>query len=194
MAVNMSNKGILAFLAFLVATSAAVCIGSNGGPAAAHVVRVAGHGARMPLVMQRLSPSPFPSIGQPAPEKYPNAPITLNSLHRDSLGFVTLTWTIVYNGDDENFTVPRDLVSIYKYAGTSASAVTLTDEVGKVRYNPLRLEQSGSCICTSMPSIPLGIRNGESAVLNEVYKLPTNISSVTVSIPGYSPAKNIPVK
>lgn len=193
MPISMSSSSIRAFLVGLAATTATACVTAAGTPAAANVVRSAEHVTRTPVALQRSGPTPMPTIGQPAPEENPNAPITLNSLHRDSVGFVTLTWTIVYNASDDNFLVPRDLVSVYKYAGTSASAVTLIDEVGKMRYNPLRMDPSGTCICTDMPSIPLGLKDGESAILNEVYKLPANVNSVTVSIPGYSPAKNISV-
>lgn len=193
MPVSLSNKGIRAALTSLIATAVAVGTVAGQGHAAAQVAQGAVDGAHLPVALQRANPAPMPTIGQPAPEKNPNASVTLNSLHRDSVGLVTLTWTMVYNASDESFVVPPALVSVYKYAGTSASAVTLTDEAGKIRYNPLRMDPSATCICTDMPSIPNGLSKGQSAILNEVYKLPANVNAVTVSIPGYSPAKSIPV-
>lgn len=147
---------------------------------------------RPPVSMAKLSPAPMPTIGQPAPEGSPDAPVAINSLHRSSTNLVSLTWSMKYNGDSD-FTLPTNLVSVYKYAGSGSSAITLTDEAAKIRYNPLRADPSQKCICTNTSSIPNDLNKGESATFYEVFMLPSTTRSVTVSIPGYSPAKNIPV-
>ena len=183
-----TTRCIRAFLAGLVAASAV----ASTGAAARHATDTAQEDARLPVAMERLAPTPMPTIGQPAPEKYPDSPVTLNSLHRDSAGLVSLTWTVTNNGDS-NYVIPTEFVSVYKYASASASAITLTDETGKIRYNPLRMDPSSTCICTDTTSIPTGLDKGESAVFNQVYKLPTGVNSVTVTIPGYSAAKNVSV-
>lgn len=186
------SKGIRVALVGLVAASAVVATKAPGAQAA-ESVRSSRSDARLPVALNRLNPTPLPTIGQPAPEKEPDAPVTLNVLHRDSFGLVSLTWTMAYNGDTPDYLIGPNLVSVYRYAGASASAVSLTDEVGKIRYNPLRMDPSGTCICTDNPSIPNDLNKGQSAVFYETYKLPATVHSVTVSIPGYSPAQNVPV-
>lgn len=147
---------------------------------------------QLPASLTKLSPTPMPTIGQPAPESSPDAPVTINSLHRSSTNLVSLTWSMKYNGGSD-FTIPTNIVSVYKYAGSGSSAITLTDEAAKIRYNPLRADPSQTCICTNTSSIPNDLNKGESATFYEVFMLPATTKSVTVSIPGYSPAKNIPV-
>lgn len=158
--------------------------------------------AGLPIAMKlsAAAPSPFntaspmPSVGQaPAPEEWPDAPVTLNSLHRDSSGFVSLTWSVRNNGDSQ-FTLPAQWIStVYRYAPGPSSAITLTDESGKVRYSPLRMDPSGVCVCSDTTKLAASLDHGASAILTETYKLPAQVKSVTVSIPGYSAAKNVPI-
>lgn len=175
----------------LVATSTIVATMGPSDRAAASISQVSGT-PRLQTALQQRSPAPMPTIGRPAPEKWPDTPAAINSLHRDSSGFVTLIWTLTYNGAND-FTLPVEFVSVYKYAPAPFSAITLTDESAKIRYNPLRADPSGKCICTDNATVPNDLNKGQSATLYQVFKLPSNVTSVTVSIPGYSPAKNIAV-
>lgn len=186
------NKRSRALLAGLVAVSTvAATTGAADTATANRNQSAATH--RLPVALHKQSLTPQPTIGQPAPEEWPDTPVTINSLHRDSVGFVTLTWTMTYNGDTPDFSISTELVSVYKYAAGTISAITLTDESAKIRYNPLRADPSMTCICSDNSSIPRSLDKGQAATLYEAFKLPANVKSVTVSIPGYSPAKNIPV-
>lgn len=173
----------------------AVAVVASGPSAAASAVSAssaaASHLAR-PIALAPAGPTPMPTIGRPAPEKHPDAPITLNSLHRDKLGLVSLTWTLANNDQSESMNdPPSEVVNAYDYVGPTAGAVTLTDESAKVRYSPLRMDPGKTCVCTNGSAVPSTLANGQSAIYYEVYKLPLNVKSVTVTIPGYSPTKDI---
>lgn len=137
--------------------------------------------------------SPQPSLGQPQPESSPNIQVTINTLHRDSSGLVTLTWTIKNNGQEGFLNAASQFTSDYNYEGGTAAGITLTDESAKVRYNPLRAIPSNMCTCTVLAGLPTPLTQGESVVLFEIYKLPNSVSSATINIAGYSPLKNIQI-
>lgn len=182
-----------AFLSTLVAVTAvgATVMAASSSPAKA--ASTARHSV-LPVAMKlSQTPAPMPTIGRPAPEQSPDAPIALNSLHRDSSGIVSLTWTVQNNADDM-FNDPSDWVNgLYKYAPGYDTGITLTDETAKVLYRPLRADPSGVCICTDSSAVERVLDSGDYSIAYEAYKLPAQVKSVTVSIPGYSPAKNIPI-
>lgn len=150
-------------------------------------------GPRAHPVVLHQAPSPRPSIGAPEPEKYPGVEITINSLTRDSLGFVTLVWTIT-NNSNENFYVPGGWQGYtYTYADAPISGVTLTDETAKVRYQPLRIDPSRQCTCNSDADQITVMEHGDTSYYFQSYKLPANVKSVTMSLDGYAPAKNVPI-
>ena len=139
------------------------------------------------------NPPPLPSLATAQPEKWPKIQATVNWLRRSSSGLVTLVWTLKNTGT-ETFYPSAYFNGLYTtYKGESANGITLTDETGKVRYNTLRLE-SGRCVCTSFSQAPTSIAQNQEITMYEVYKLPANVSKVTVGIPGYSPAKNVPIQ
>lgn len=147
----------------------------------------------LPVALWRTAPTPLPTIGQPAPERSPKAPVTLNSLHRSSSGFTTLTLTISNDGYPQ-MPVPAEWNGDYTYAGGAVSAITLTDEAHKVRYNPLRIDPDQLCVCTDAGELTPMIGKGESYVIYATFKLSPGTSSVTVNLPDFTAAKDIPVK
>lgn len=180
---RMLGTALAAAAALLVApgpTQAAAPSVASARPAAMHVRLHAG-------------PTPQPSIGSAEPEKYPGISITLNSLHRDSSGIVTLNWTATSNGGEQFWANVPWVGDVYKYADAPASAVTITDEAAKIRYNPLRIDPRQLCMCQTTTSIPALEQQGQSVNLFQTFKPPATVDSVTVNIPGFSPAKDVPV-
>lgn len=177
-------------------TAATVLSVTVCGPASASLARQPQASSHSLPASMRLSPTPLPTIGQPAPEQSPNAPVTLNALHRTESGLVTLTWTITNRGYD-NYVPPTEWVGIYDYANVNGNApvsgITLTDEAAKIRYNPLRTDPDRVCICTNPGDQQAIQEKGGSEIMFETYKLPGSVKSVTVNIPAFSPAKNIPI-
>lgn len=149
--------------------------------------------ADTPAKAAATPPPPLPSLATAQPEKWPKIQASVNWLRRSSSGLVTLVWTLKNTGTEVFYPSAyfNGLYTMYK--GESANGITLTDETGKVRYNTLRLE-SGRCVCTSFSQAPTSIAQNQTITMFEVYKLPANVSKVTVGIPGYSPAKNVPIK
>lgn len=149
----------------------------------------------LPVAMKlsHATPAPMPTIGRPAPEKWPDAPVTLNTLHRDSYGAVLLTLTVQNNGDEQYSIPPGWYGAVFKYNAGVFNGITLTDESAKIRYYPLLAKPSGDCVCTVVGKISMVLEHGEYAVVYSVFKLPPNVKTVTVGVPDYSPAANIPI-
>lgn len=188
-----ASRFVRSLMVGLTVAAAVTAIGSSSAAAGA-VPGTPATGRHMALAWAPAGPIPMPTIGRPAPEKSPEAPITLNSLHRDKLGLVSLTWTLTNNDQSNSMDdPPSEMMNPYDYSGAKASAITLIDESAKIRYKPLRMDPGKTCICTNRSGIPYTLDNGQSAIFYEVYKLPTNVNSVTVNIPNYSPAKDIAI-
>lgn len=162
-------------------------------PAQAHAVRA--RPRALPVVVHREpppTPSAQPSIGAPQPERYPDAPVTINSLTRDSFGIVTAVWQVKYTGNS-SLQPSNDWQGLYTYADAPVSGVTLTDETGKVRYHPLRFDPRRECVCNSNADQPNPMDPGDIGYYTESFKLPMNVKSVTFTIASYAPAKNVPI-
>lgn len=187
----IKNRRIRILLACVTIASAAVGVSISEPAAVASARPARAHAQNLPVAL-RVSPAPMPTIGRPVPEQSPKAPVTLNYLHRTESGFVALTWTITNSGYDQ-YTRPADWVGIYNYANASESAITVTDEAARIRYNPLRIDPDRTCMCTDVGSMRVLQNQGQSEIIFEVYKVPENVKTVTVNIPGFSPAKNISI-
>lgn len=181
-------------LLFALAAILAVASTTETADAASVARRQVSHANRLPVLLQKQSPAPLPTLAQPAPEKWPGSSAKINYLHRDATGLVTLIWTMTYNGESDDFSVPEEMISAYSYNGGYISAITLIDQASKTRYNPLRADPSELCICSYGATVPRTLNRGQSATFYEVFKLPQNVTSATVDIPGYSPADNIPIR
>lgn len=151
------------------------------------------HRAALPVVLRTDAPTPLPTIGRPQPIKSPDIEVTLNSLHRDSSGLVTLTWSVRNTGSDPFYPNEVFTSDSYKYASPYISAITLTDESAKLRYNPLQTIPSEYCACTNTATVPSPVERDTPLTLYNMYKLPTNVSSVTVEIPHWTAVKNVAV-
>lgn len=203
----------------LLGVLCAAAVPMAAAPAAAHASTPAAAGPSreprraqaaqaLPYVLHRTTPrhapqapqqgggqraaTPRPSIGAPKPEQDPAAAITINSLTRDASGIVTLVWTITYTGETQ-FNTPTGWQSVYTYASAPVSGVSLTDETAKVRYQPLRIDPRRLCMCNSNADQPNPMRPGDIGDYYQSYKLPDTVTSVTVRLDGYAPAKNVPI-
>lgn len=149
-------------------------------------------GASVPKAVQAAEPTPLPTVTQPESTKYQYVHMSINSLHRDSSGLVTLTYTATNSGPGAYF-ANEDLVSPFSFRVPSSDKVTLTDEAAKLRYRSLQMIPSRNCTCTNLNTVPEAVNQGQQAIFFNTYKLPANVTKVTVSIPGNADAKNVPI-
>lgn len=146
----------------------------------------------VPKVVRAADPTPLPTVTQPESTKYQYVHMSINSLHRDSSGLVTLTYT-AFNSGPGAYYPNADLVSPFDFRVPSSDKVTLTDEAAKLRYRALQMIPSRNCTCTEVGHVRGGVNQGQQAIFFNTYKLPANITKVTVSIPGNADAKNVPI-
>lgn len=141
------------------------------------------------------TPPPPPVIATAAPAQHPGIKLAINSLHRDSVGVVILTWTVT-NNSKEGFTAGSGTFnSVSKYAGDGVTDVTLLDNDHKIRYHTLRDANTNYCVCTEMTVTGSHtiIDPGNSATYYDAYTLPSNVSKATVEIPGFVGVKDLPI-
>ncbi|MFF5260650.1 OmpA family protein [Actinomadura viridis] len=125
-----------------------------------------------------------------------NARVEIGSLRRSSEGYATLSWT-VFNDDSKTLNVDRVFTGLSLsegYFGFGVNGVSL--ENGKLRYRVLRDEDSnglGSSFTVMNPQVG-ELTQGESLTLTAMYKIPAEISTVTVDLPGFGKAQNVPVQ
>lgn len=147
----------------------------------------------MPPVRATGDPTPLPTLGQPKAQKAPDVQVTLNTLRRDPTGFVTLVWTVRYTGSD------RLLLNHYfgdrsaARSSTFESGPTLVDEAAQLRYNSIQIVPSQNCACTNSSAAPGTINSGEWNIMYNTFKVPPNVSKVTVDIPGWAQLKNVTI-
>lgn len=184
-------------VALAIGLSVTACSASSP-QAARHVQQnTAVSAAGMSAPRAKATPAPSsPVIATAAPDKYPGIKLAINSLTRDSAGVVTLTWTLT-NSSQENFKANATTFnSIGQYAGDTVSDVTLLDSEHKVRYHTLRDEKSHYCVCTalSVTGAHSIIEPGHSATYYNAFTLPSNVTKITVEIPGFAGVKDLPIR
>jgi outer membrane protein OmpA-like peptidoglycan-associated protein len=125
-----------------------------------------------------------------------NAKVQVGPLRRAGDGYATLSWTVI---NDDPATLRADAVfnglSLEEgYYGSAANGVAL--EAGKVRFRVLRDSQGNgfsSSFATMNPQVS-ELTQGESLTLTAMFKIPAELSSVTVDVPGFGRAQNVPVR
>ncbi|GAA2421190.1 hypothetical protein GCM10010191_35730 [Actinomadura vinacea] len=125
-----------------------------------------------------------------------NARVEISPLRRLSDGYATLSWTVV---NDDSTALQADGVfkglsleeGYYEFGGNGVAL-----EAGNVRYRVLRDAQGNgfSSSFAVMDSQTKQLAQGEALTLTAVFKIPTELPSVTVDIPGFGKAQNVPVR
>ncbi|MFJ3878610.1 hypothetical protein ACIPW5_14240 [Streptomyces sp. NPDC090077] len=111
--------------------------------------------------------------------------LVINSVRRDSGGFVTVSGQIK-NGGSQSFTRTSDWRGIeLKGSGESVAGATLVDKVGKKRYYVLRDTES-RCLCTTGIS---SVDPGKSVPFFAQFPAPpASTSEVEFSLPTFNSA------
>lgn len=131
------------------------------------------------------------AVAKPGHEKQQ---VIINSAHRDSNGLLTVIWTLKNNSGND-FSMIGAFQNYYHYSGADGvQGVTVVDEKGKVRYNPLEAPD-GHCTCTefTVGGTDDTVKAGKQLMFYDTYAVPKNVSKVTVEFKGYEPVK-VPVK
>lgn len=155
--------------------------------------------ANMPTATVKLpvrtpgDPTPLPTLGRPQAKKASGIQVTINTLRRDSAGFVTLVWTVRNSGSDRIFLNDYFGDRSYQRSNTSESGPTLVDETARLRYNSIQIIPSQQCACTDSAVAPGAINSGEWNIMYNTYRLPPNVTKVTVDVPGWAPMKNVTI-
>lgn len=147
---------------------------------------------KLPVLGTARSGNPPAVIG--AGEWPAKAEVRVNELKRDRNGFVSLVWTI-RNDDDKPLNAwssSHDPSGIYAEASTSGAAIVS----GSLRYRELR---------DSVNRVALGpfllvtdrkeymVEKGEEYTLWGMFKLPPEVKTANVQIPGFQPVQNLTV-
>ncbi|MFW5419765.1 hypothetical protein J0910_24405 [Nocardiopsis sp. CNT-189] len=108
--------------------------------------------------------------------------------------YVQVVWTI--RARDGEFLSSHVSNEVYDYVGEGMSGITTLDEKGKMRYHPLR-DDNEICICagTYRPvDFITTVEDQKSSPYWNSFMIPKNVSEITLEVPGFKPARNIPVK
>lgn len=183
-------------VALAIGLSMTACSASSPQAARHGQQNTAGSAAGMSAPKAKATPAPSsPVIATAAPAKYPGIKLAINSLTRDAAGVVTLTWTLTNDGQEDFQAAGGTFNSISEYAGDTVSDVSLLDSEHKVRYHTLRDEKSHYCVCTtlSVTGTHTFIKPGHSAAYYNTFTLPTDLTKITVEIPGFAGVKDLPI-
>ncbi|WP_285491955.1 OmpA family protein [Actinomadura sp. NBRC 104425] len=120
--------------------------------------------------------------------------IHVDELHRDSNGFTTVSFTLRNDGDQTAyagtmFTAPAE--DGYILEGTSAVSLVSGDR----RFRAVRDGDGyaiGPRFATMTPDVPLVVK-GEQLRLYTMIKVPSDVTTVTLEIPGYEKAENLTI-
>jgi outer membrane protein OmpA-like peptidoglycan-associated protein len=122
--------------------------------------------------------------------------VTVNGLHRDSSGLVSLVWTVTNNGAEMVDVAGVFDAGLLQYDGRTAGGVSLLDRSAKLDYRTLRDDQ-GVCLCTSFAfHEKREINPGESGTYANLFKPASSTTTVDVEIPyddRKTVIKNVPI-
>lgn len=163
--------------------------GANGSTASPSRIK--------PLPSDRPS---LPTLGDARPTSSSgwDATVAVNAVRRGPNGLAVLYWTLTNTGSEfvvDGAFVPKNNYERAEYYGGGPSAVTLTASQSDQRYHTLR-DTAKTCFCSHIIAgyDSYAIVKGESLTLFNTFKLPADVKSVTVDIPGFKPVKNVPVR
>ncbi|WP_261987294.1 OmpA family protein [Actinomadura sp. HBU206391] len=123
-----------------------------------------------------------------------SATVRFDGLRRGGAGYAVLTWTVRNDGPatlDVNSLFTADPGDTYR--GNSVSGVVLT--AADRRYRALR-DNRGECIGPRFEVVDGSIKQvakGEELTLSAMFKLPDDLTSVDVEVPGFDKVEGLPV-
>ena len=134
------------------------------------------------------------ATAQPQAADAQNTKLEINWLRRESSGLVALTWTLTNTGSADLYVdfafygmFPTD------YEGGTTPAVDLFDPANQMYYRPLR-DSETHCVCSDFTGVGRKfLQPAESVTLYDVYKLPPEVTTVAINIPGYASPKDVPI-
>jgi outer membrane protein OmpA-like peptidoglycan-associated protein len=120
----------------------------------------------------------------------------ITSFKRDPSGLVTVLWRIT-NTTAERFATAAKFrqtnTDVFYFESYGTHGVTLHDEANALRYYTLR-DQDKSCVCTHLISdSKIFLYQNETSSYFNVFKLPPELKSADIEIPGYQPVKNVQI-
>ncbi|MEO3822525.1 OmpA family protein [Actinomadura sp. B10D3] len=146
---------------------------------------------KLPVLGTAPSGSPPKVVEGKWPAK---AEVRINELRRDRNGFVSLVWTL-RNDDDkplDAWSSSHDYSGIYAEASTSLAAIVS----GSLRYRPVRDSVNRETLGPNLnvtPSDDYTVEKGEEYTLWAMFKLPPEVKTANVQIPGFQPVQNLTV-
>ncbi|MEU6039244.1 OmpA family protein [Actinomadura sp. NPDC047616] len=141
-------------------------------------------GSSVPAAGRTLNPSSAPK----------GVTVHVDGLHRDSNGFTTVSWTVRNDGDQEAdmglmFNAPSQ--DGYINGGTSGVSLVSGDRRFRAARNGERY-----AIGPQFPLMPLDVIRlvkGEQLRLYTMIKVPSDVTTVTLDIPGFDKAENLAI-
>ncbi|MGK5552148.1 hypothetical protein ACSNOI_11080, partial [Actinomadura kijaniata] len=121
--------------------------------------------------------------------------IEINSLERDASGYATLVWT-VDNADPDTALDPSfmsDPNGVYRGSSTSAVALTAGDRRIRAVRDATGRTVGAPDFDSYGPARHFTVDGGDTQPFWAMFKIPADVTSVTVEIPGYRPVPNVPV-
>ncbi|TDC80860.1 OmpA family protein [Actinomadura sp. 7K507] len=122
------------------------------------------------------------------------AEVRINEVRRDRNGFVSLVWTLRNNDDQplNAWTSSHDYSGVYAEASTSQAAIVS----GSLRYRAVRDSVNKVTLGPYLLVTPMDdymVEKGEEYTLWAMFKLPPEVKTANVHIPGFQPVQNIKV-
>ena len=133
------------------------------------------------------------ATAQPQAAEVQSSKLEINALRRESSGLVALTWTVTNTGSQPLNVSGRFMFNGTYFEGGATVGVNLFDASQRQRYRSLR-DQENHCVCTDFSGVGRTILNpGQDVTFYNLYKLPPDVTAVSVEIPDYVAAGNVPI-
>ena len=109
--------------------------------------------------------------------------------------YTQIVWTMRARGGID-YDSSSETNELYRYMEEGMSGITALDEKNKVRYHPLQ-DSSRICMCSGMyrpVDFITTVEDKKSSPYWSSFMIPGDVSEITLEVPGFKPARNIPVK
>lgn len=180
--------------ALLVLTGCSSGSGAASLTAASSPATTASATATAPALPSPTPQGTMPVVATPKPRLWPDVKVTINAVERGAGGLLTVVFTVTNHGQADFDLQGKFRPSPYNYIGGGTEAVTIVDHTAKQRYYTL-VNDGVTCECyrgtdsNNNGNVPAG----GSQTVYDVYRPDTMPTTVDVEIPGYAPAKDVPV-
>ncbi|GAA2003114.1 hypothetical protein GCM10009799_32800 [Nocardiopsis rhodophaea] len=107
--------------------------------------------------------------------------------------YVSISWTVKAQGGV--FKSGQIQSKTYKYFQAGVTGVTATDEKSKIRYYPLQ-DTRKVCLCSGIHKprgYILNVESGNLSTFWNSYMISQDVKTVTLDVPGFKPAEDIPI-